>query len=61
MAVVGPRIWGCERAHAHTPKSGHLYGRSQRPILDIGYIKTKLKWTLVHPTVACPSFQTDSK
>ena len=31
IAVVKPRIWGCERAHAHIPKSGHLHGKSQKP------------------------------
>jgi hypothetical protein len=46
MAVVEPRIWGCGGGdppppppkhpprHAHTPKSGHLHGKSKRLILD---------------------------
>ena len=26
ISVIGTRIWECERAHAHTPKSEPLYG-----------------------------------
>ena len=30
IAGVDTQIWGCERTHAHTPKSGPLHGESQR-------------------------------